>query len=272
MAAQLENAGFDSIWVADHVVMTREIQSAYPFAKDGRITWSVENPYYDCLIALGIAGSATSRVELGTAILVLPMRNPVVVAKQVATISALSSRRVQLGVGAGWMAEEFEAVGSDFATRGKRLDEAVAVMRACWEGAAPAVEGLYHRLPPGVLSYPVPPEPVQVLVGGMSPYALRRAARNQGWLAEQGHDSLDFEALARGLQTMREAAVADHREPADLRAVFRITGYTASPDMVEKSLARVAAIGFDEIIVDVDWEVANGPEKALARLREASAS
>jgi len=271
MAVALEEAGFDSVWVADHVVMTTEVRSRYPFARDGRVTWPLDTPYYDCLIALGIAAAVTKRVELGTAVLVLPMRNPVVVAKQIATVSATGRRRISLGVGAGWMAEEFEALGSDFGSRGARLDEALAVMRACWTGNPPPVEGRFHRLPAGVLAYPVPPEPVSVLIGGMSPAALRRAARFDGWLAEQGHDALDLDALAVGIASMRQAAVAGGRDPDGLRATFRYTGHPRSPEVLHGCFKQLADLGFDEIVIDVDWEAEDGPRAALSQLRALSA-
>src|SRR3954451_21630340 len=113
-AVALERAGFDSLWVSDHIVMPAEIGSRYPFAADGRATWPTDTPYLDALIALALAAAVTERVRLGTVLLVLPLRNPVELAKQAATIDAASGGRLELGVGAGWLAEEFAALNVPF--------------------------------------------------------------------------------------------------------------------------------------------------------------
>src|SRR6476659_5974556 len=107
MAAELEAAGFESLWVSDHVVLPEEIGSQYPFAEDGRATWPTDTPYFDALVALALAAAVTERVGLGTGVLVLPQRQPVVTAKQVASIDTASGGRLTLGVGAGWLEEEF---------------------------------------------------------------------------------------------------------------------------------------------------------------------
>src|SRR5262245_48583876 len=114
MARALEDAGFDSLWVSDHVVMPAAIDSRYPFSRDGRATWATDTPYVDALVALALAAAVTRRVTLGTAVLVLPLRHPIVFAKQAASIDAASGGRLQLGVGAGWLAEEFEALDVPF--------------------------------------------------------------------------------------------------------------------------------------------------------------
>ena len=130
MAAELEQAGFDSLWVSDHVVLPAVIESRYPFAADGKATWPSDTPYLDAMIALMAIAAATSRVRLGTAVLVLPLRQPVVLAKQAASIDVLSGGRLELGVGAGWLAEEFAALGVQFADRGALFTESLAIARA----------------------------------------------------------------------------------------------------------------------------------------------
>ena len=135
MAAELERAGFDSLWVSDHVVMPAAISSAYPFAADGKVTWPTDAPYIDAMIALTAIAAATQRARIGTAVLVLPLRQPVVLAKQAASVDVLSGGRLDLGVGAGWLAEEFAALNVPFAGRGERLDEWIKVLRAVWTGS-----------------------------------------------------------------------------------------------------------------------------------------
>ena len=110
MARELEEAGFESLWVADHIVLPETIDSRYPFAEDGRATWSTDTPYFDALIALALIAEATKRATIGTAVLVLPLRQPVVFAKQAASIDVASGGRLALGVGAGWLEEEFDAL------------------------------------------------------------------------------------------------------------------------------------------------------------------
>src|SRR5579859_1030977 len=149
MAVALERAGVDSVWVSDHVVLPRTIESRYPFAADGRATWPTDSPYLEALIALALAAGATERVRLGTAALVLPMRNPVMFAKQAASIDHASGGRLELGVAAGWLAEEFAALGAPFERRGARLAEWIAIARECWSGAPAGRVSDDYTLPEG---------------------------------------------------------------------------------------------------------------------------
>jgi probable F420-dependent oxidoreductase len=186
MARTLEEAGFESLWVSDHVVLPRRIESRYPFASDGRATWSTSTPYIDAVVSLALIAAATERATFGTAVLVLPLRNPVVLAKQAASLDAVSGGRLKLGVGAGWLAEEFAALGVDFQARGSRFVDGVATLRATWSGL----------LPNDVLAVPTPAHDVPILVGGHSKIALRRAgALGDGWLAQQSLDALDDDEL-----------------------------------------------------------------------------
>ena len=132
LARTLEAAGFDSLWVSDHIVMPREMRSHYPFAADGRATWPSDLPYLDAMIMLALAAAVTERVRLGTAVLVLPLRPPLEFANQAATIDAVSRGRLELGVGAGWLGEEFEALNVPFAGRGTRMVEWMQIARDCW--------------------------------------------------------------------------------------------------------------------------------------------
>jgi probable F420-dependent oxidoreductase len=226
-AAALERAGFDSLWVSDHIVMPETIASPYPF---GSVTWSTDTPYVDALIALALAAAVTTRVRLGTAALVLPQRNPVQLAKQAASIDVASGGRLELGVGAGWLAEEFAALNVPFERRGARMDEWIAILRECWSGRTNARRSDFYDLPEGVLCLPAP-SAIPLLIGGHSPAALRRARANDGWLAQQDADKLDPGAL-------------DH----DGRVVLRIVGSLGREQLVSK---RLAELPVDEVIVDV---------------------
>ena len=185
-AAALERAGFDSLWVSVRIAMPETIESHYPFAADGRATWPTDTPYVDALIALALAAAVTTRVRLGTAALVLPQRNPVQLAKQLASIHVVSGGRLEFGVGAGWLAEEFAALNVPFAKRGARMDEWIAILRECWSGRTGerAASEFYdlpggHALPAGARRDPDPDR--RSLTGGAAPGgAQRRLARAAG--------------------------------------------------------------------------------------------
>lgn len=271
MAAELEAAGFESLWVSDHIVLPETIDSRYPFAEDGRATWATDTPYFDAMIALALIAQATERATIGTAVLVLPLRQPVVFAKQAASIDVASGGRLALGVGAGWLEEEFDALNVPYAGRGRRLDEWMAITRACWTGTPAAASSDLYDLPPGVLCLPRPAHPVPLLVGGHSGAALRRAGRTgDGWLAQQSLPGLAPSELEEPIATMRAAASEVERDPAALRVVLRIVESAGRSEELAPRLPELAAAGVDEIIVDVSLE--NGEAGSVfGRLKDAVA-
>jgi probable F420-dependent oxidoreductase len=271
MAAELESAGFESLWVSDHVVLPEEIGSRYPFAEDGRATWPTDTPYFDAMIALALIAEATERATIGTAVLVLPLRAPVLFAKQAASIDVASRGRLRLGVGAGWLEEEFDALAVPFAGRGRRLDEWIALIRDCWTGTPGPHESALYRLPAGVLCLPTPAHDVPFLIGGHSPAALRRAGqRGDGWLAQQSLPALDPGELADGVAAMRTAAAEAGRDDAALEVVLRIVEASGRCEELAARLPELEAAGVGEIVVDVSLE--NGEAPAVyARLAEAAA-
>ena len=255
MAARLEAAGFESLWVSDHIVLPTSIESHYPFAADGRATWPSTTPYVDALIALALMAAATERATLGTAVLVLPLRHPVVFAKQAASIDVASGGRLNLGVGAGWLREEFDALGVPFEDRGRRLVEWMEIARDCWTGTPAARSSERYTLPEGVLCLPTPAHQIPFLMGGHSPAALRRAGRlAAGWLAQQSLSELDPDALETGSNAMRAAAEEAGRNPDDARVVLRLVESAGRAGEIAAALPALADAGVDEIIVNVDWE------------------
>ena len=268
MAAELEEAGFESLWVSDHIVLPAAIESRYPFAEDGRATWATDTPYFDALIALALIAQATERAAIGTAVLVLPLRHPVVFAKQAASIDVASRGRLRLGVGAGWLEEEFAALDVPFERRGRRLEEWISLSRACWTGAPGPSRSELYDLPPGVLCLPKPAHEIPLLVGGHSPVALRRAGRiGDGWLAQQAFPALAPDELAAPVELMRAAAVDAGRDPASLQVVLRIVEAAGTSSELALRLPELAAAGVDEIIVDVALENGEAAD-VYARLRE----
>jgi probable F420-dependent oxidoreductase len=256
MAATLERAGFESLWVSDHVVLPKEIRSRYPFAADGKATWSTTVPYIDAVVALSLIAGATERATIGTAVLVLPLRNPVVFAKQAASLDALSGGRLRLGLGAGWLREEFEALDVPFETRGRALVEGIRILRECWTGT-------YRGK---IVCEPTPVGDLPVYVGGHSEPALRRAgAVGDGWLGQQSLDAIDTDELEAADAAMRVAAADAGRDPSALRLVLRIVDSAGRSDEVARRLPALEAAGVDEVIVDVDWE-AGDPAADYARM------
>ena len=271
MAAELEAAGFESLWVSDHIVLPAAIESRYPFAADGRATWATDTPYFDALIALALIAQATERARIGTAVLVLPLRQPVVFAKQAASIDVASGGRLCLGVGAGWLEEEFDALNVPFEGRGRRLEEWIAITRACWTGTPGPSRSELYDLPAGVLCLPRPAHDVPLLIGGHSRAALRRAGRvGDGWLAQQALPELAPDELAGPIEVMRAAAAEAGRDPASLQVVLRIVESVGRSDELALRLPELEAVGVDEIIVDVSLENGEAAD-VCTRLHEAAA-
>jgi probable F420-dependent oxidoreductase len=265
-ARRAEQAGFDSVWVSDHVVMVERSRTRYPYSEDGAITWDAAHPRFDAIVALTMAATATKHVDVGVAILLAALRNPLILAKQLATLDVVSHGRIIIGTGAGWLAEEFEAVGVPFETRGKRLDEWIEIMHDVWTGRPQQASYEHYQMPGGLLSYPTPEHEIPMLIGGMSKAALRRAGRlGDGWLAFQRAGELDVPALEAGMSLMRETAAAVGR-PAG-RTVVRLTG---TLDDAAAALPALAAIGIDEVIIEVDWPSPDGPERTLERMRHSA--
>ncbi|GAA0985658.1 hypothetical protein GCM10009555_061490 [Acrocarpospora macrocephala] len=255
MAAELEAAGYDSIWLSDHIVIPADPRSRYPFSASGKASSRTDTPWYDAIVCLAQLAAVTRRAELGIGVLVLPLREPVTLAKQLASIDVLSGGRVTLGVGAGWLAEEFEPVGVPFETRGRRMDEAIEVMRRIWTGAPDAFEGRHFGLPAGLGSLPRPEHDIPIVVGGMSAAALRRAAKaGDGWFAFQNADAIDLDQLAKGAATLGGG-----------RLVLRVAG---PAERVASLVPGLRDAGVHDLVVDVDWSVPEGPKALHDTLRE----
>jgi probable F420-dependent oxidoreductase len=200
LAQAAEEAGFESMWTVEHVVVPRDYQSKYPYSPTGRMGSGLEDfPIPDPLIWLAYVASATRRIRLGTAILILPQRNPVVTAKAVATLDHLAGGgRVLLGIGVGWLAEEFATLGVPFADRGERTDEYVAAMRALWSQECASFHGRFVRFD-NVFCRPLPPERrIPIIVGGDTLLAARRAGRlGDGYFPARGAPQELFDEMKR---------------------------------------------------------------------------
>lgn len=182
VAPLLDEAGYHGMVASDHMIYPRELSSPYPDSSTGKPPWSPETGWPDSWVLIGAMAAVTRRLRFSNAIYVAPARPLLEVAKQVATAAVISGGRVALGVGVGWMREEFELLGQDFDTRGKRLDEMIPALRELWRGGWVSFEGHYYSVPEMMIE-PHPPAPVPILCGGESETALRRAARTcDGWI------------------------------------------------------------------------------------------
>ena len=179
-AQMAEGLGFDSLWLSDHIVHPRAGDNTHPVG-DAHGHLPAERPWLEALTTLSYVAAVTERPLIGTAVLVVPQRNPVLTAKQLATVSLLSRGRLVFGAGIGWWAEEFEALGTPFRDRGRRMDEYLEVIRQCWTEAHPSFEGKYYSLS-DVGFYPKPVNATTgsrppVWVGAYSSPGFRRAGR-----------------------------------------------------------------------------------------------
>lgn len=241
IARAAESAGFGGIVVSDHVIQPGTLETPYPYTEDGKPRWPPGTPWPDPLVAVGAMAAVTERIRFLTSVLVLPLRHPVLAAKSVATAAVLSGGRLTLGVGAGWMREEFAALGQPFETRGRRLAEAIEILRALLAGGLVEHHGEFYDFDP-IEMHPVPKTSVPIYGGGVSDAALRRAATLcDGWASEiQTRNELDV-ILGR-LRDYRESS-SRAGEPfgicAALRDVVDLDGYRA---MEERGVTELITV------------------------------
>lgn len=267
-AQRAEELGYDSLWVSDHVVVPRAYQSRYPYNPSGVMGIGPDTPLLEPLATLCFVAACTERVRLGTTVLVVPMRNPVLQAKLVASLDVLSKGRVIFGAGVGWLAEEFAALDVPFEHRGARMDEYLEVMRRLWTLEDPSYEGKYYRLgnvgfTPRPVQQPHPP----VWIGGNTEPALRRAARlGDAWHAA----GLEAEAIAECAARLRRYAEAAGREPSAIAVTGRI-GLRLRPGEENEELARIRRFqeaGVSHLVLEVgtrDLDLAYSRMERFAR-------
>jgi probable F420-dependent oxidoreductase len=240
LAQAAEAAGFDSIWTVEHVVVPDGYQSRYPYSPSGRMGSGLEDfPIPDPLMWLAYVASATRSIKLGTAILILPQRNPVITAKAVATLDHMAGGgRVLLGIGVGWLAEEFATLGVPFEDRGARTDDYVAAMRALWSQDRASYQGRFVSFR-DVFCRPLPPgRRIPIVVGGDTKAAARRAGRlGDGYFPARG-------APADLFDEMRRSAAEAGRNPADIEITV-----AAPPEPSE--IEALAKLGVSRVAVPV---------------------
>jgi len=255
----LEEHGFESVWVPEHVVLFDDYESHYPYAADGKFPGGGDTGLLDPFTALTYLAAVTDTLRLGTGICLVPQRNPVYTAKQVADIDALSGGRVDFGVGIGWLEEEFDALNVPFGRRGRRTDDHLAVMKALWTEEVSSYDGELYTLPEARM-YPKPhqqPHP-PIHVGGESDAAMARAARlGQGWY---GFNRLP-EQVPEALERLDRALAAEGRSRSDDDFAVTVCPYFQPID--RDALARYEDLGVDRVIVVVFAFDADGLRSTL---------
>lgn len=258
-AQAAEAAGFDSLWTVEHVVYPDDYGSTYPYDQSGRMPMAPDTDLTDPLTWLTWVGAHTSTIRLATGILILPERNPVVLAKQLGTMDALSGGRVELGIGVGWLREEFDALGIPWERRGARTDEYLAAMRTLWGGNSVSFDGDFVSFD-GVSSNPKPVGgAVPIVVGGHTEAAARRAGRlGDGFWPGTG----DLDHL---LDVMRREAEAHDRDPDAIEITWG-GDIPAGEDPLAAAEA-LAAKGVSRVVVPsfLFW---SDPEASLAEFGE----
>jgi len=242
-----EQAGLSRVWFGDHIVYPVEIASTYP-GTGGALGYNAETPQLDLTVAMTVVALATERVGIGTSVVVLAQRNPVAFAKQLASLDVICGGRLALGIGVGWCAEEFAALGAPFARRGARTDEYVAAMRTLWTEPQPAFDGEFVKFAPLYCNpKPVQPGGPQIWIGGYGEAAYERTARyGAGFLA--GARLADPEAALRLRQDIRRRA-ADLGRPDAERIGLQTTFWIPDHAAFGRRLREMRDAGLEEACI-----------------------
>jgi probable F420-dependent oxidoreductase len=242
VAAAAENCGFATLWAGEHVVMVDRSASRYPYSHDGQIAVPSTADWIDPLIGLSFAAAATSRIGVATGVLLLPEHNPVLVAKQAATLDVLCGGRLILGVGIGWSKEEFDALGVPFERRAARTKEYVAAIRTLWRDDIASFDGEFVRFD----SVRVNPKPVAnrripIVIGGNSDAAMRRVvAWGDGWY---GFNLDGVRAVAERVAFLNRLCDECGRDPGELRLTVALR------DLSVRDVGPLVELGVDELVL-----------------------
>jgi probable F420-dependent oxidoreductase len=256
VAQHAEAAGIESLWTFEHVVVPTAYESKYPYDRSGKMPAAPETWFIDPLISLAYVAAATKTIRLGTGVNIFPQANPMLFAKQTASLDALSGGRLTLGLGIGWLAEEFDAMGTPFERRGARFDDYLEAVKKVWSGEVVEHESEFLSWH-GFKSYPTPaqkPHP-PILIGGTTTKTLQRVVRSaQGWYAP----SDSTRELSERIEELRKMAAQAGRplESIDITTNWRIAKH---PDL----LPELEELGIGRTIVLLGATGESDPRKAI---------
>jgi probable F420-dependent oxidoreductase len=257
LARTAEEVGVESIWTVEHVVVPVGYTSEYPYSASGKMPGPENSPIPDPVLSLTFAAAVTRKLKLGTGILILPQRHPAYVAKEFATLDQLSGGRALLGVGIGWLREEFDTLGIPFAERAARTEESIQAVRSLWEPGAKPFNGKFYSWG-AVESNPKPVQQpgVPIIIGGHVDGAARRAARlGDGFFPGRG----DVQTLEKLLAALRDECDRIGRDPGEIEIT---SGARPDPDEIK----RYADLGVSRFVIPPPAFDKDGVRKGLEKL------
>ena len=222
VALEAEALGFDSLWMFDHLFTPSALESLYTYSRDGSYALTDRDPFFDPLGLFGVLAGATQKVKIGTGVMVAAYRHPVVLGKALATIERFAPGRIVLGLGSGWMREEFDAVWMAYERRGARFNEYLRALRAMWSGEPVSFGGEFFKWEKAGFE-PTPTAPIPLIVGGHSDAALRRAARyGDGWAVVTGRgQGSGLEGAAARLELLGSFLDAEEKKRDDFQLLYQ---------------------------------------------------
>jgi len=258
LARKAEEIGLESVWTFEHVIVPVDYHSKYPYSQDGKMGVTPDTPFIDPLIALTLVAAHTKTIRLGTGVNILPQVNPLLLAKQAASLDVVSGGRFMLGLGIGWLREEFEAMGTPFERRGARFDDYIEAMRKVWSPGVVEHESEFVRWT-GFKSNPLPrQDPFPVVIGGSKGKALERVAKyGQGWFVP----TLSADDLAVQLKALGEACAKEGRRVDEIEI-----SCMWAPAMGLDSISRFRDAGASRLIVPLQAVGGANPIEGLDEL------
>lgn len=239
LAQAAEEAGYASMTIPDSICYPEESDSRYPYTPDGERTFIEDKPFIEPFVLMGALAAVTKKLRFTTFVVKLPIRQPVLVAKQAASLAVLSDNRFAFGVGSSPWPEDFVVTGTEWKTRGARLDEMIAIIRGLTVGGYFKFQGKHYDVP-SIKICPTPTKPIPILIGGHAEPALKRAARNDGWMHAGGDQEKLEEYMKRIAELRRE--YGREREPFEIHAIS-FDGFTVD------GVKKLADLGVTDVIV-----------------------
>ena len=252
IARAADELGYEGMAIPDHVVNLETLKTPYPYTEDGERRWPPFTDWLDPWVLVGSLAQVTSRLKFVTTVYIPAMRDPYSAAKSIGTAACLSGGRVELGIGVGWCEEEFDLLGQQFAKRGRRTDEMLELMKQLWQPGWTEFDGEFYRTP-RLEMMPTPPR-IPIYAGGLSDFALRRAARNDGWIG----DLITLDQALASVERVRELRA----EKGLTMDGFRVLTPLMDAFTIEH-FERATAGGIDSVVT-MPWMFYSGPKASLA--------